>query len=247
MALTGLASSIQIQSISPDNQNGSMSLQTVNASGSAENSINLSRAASAPSSAAMTFASSGKIRFTTQTFFESDLNIGLASGTTWLIQNSATNLVASYGGQTKLTLTTAGDLTLAGDLSLVDLTLSGGMGSDLDLNGNDIIDIGTIGTAWSNLSFETGWGNYGGSFVTGQYKKVGDLVFLRGFVKRSSGSSANIATLPGTHVPLKTEVFAITSNNASGVLTLNTSGILTLDIGSPTVWVSLSGLVFSVL
>jgi hypothetical protein len=117
----------------------------------------------------------------------------------------------------------------------------------IDLSADVIFVGGTLGQIWLDMSFNTGWGNYSGAFVSGQYKKAGDLVFLRGFVVRTSGSSANIATLPSGYRPAKTEVIAITSNNAAGVLTINTSGVLTLDIGSPTVWVSLSSIVFSTL
>ena len=134
------------------------------------------------------------------------------------------------------------------ELSSNSITMLGSVtidNGDLDLNGNDIIDIGTIGGAWTGLSYGSGWGDYSGAFAGGSYKKVGDVVFLRGMVVRSSGSSTTIGTLPSGYRPVKTEIIDIASNNAFGVVTINTSGIITLDVGSPTAWVSLSGKAFS--
>lgn len=75
------------------------------------------------------------------------------------------------------------------------------MTGDIDLNGNDIIDIGQIGTGWTGLSFASGWENYNLGYEQARYKKVGDLVFLQGLVKRTSGTSLTIGTLPAGYRP----------------------------------------------
>jgi hypothetical protein len=102
-------------------------------------------------------------------------------------------------------------------------------------------------TPWTNLTFASGWGNYGFGFRTGQYQKVGDLVFVRGVVARSSGSSDTMATLPVGHRPTQQEPFAVDSANAHGRVDITTDGDLALLIGTATDYVSLNGIVFSVL
>lgn len=113
-------------------------------------------------------------------------------------------------------------------------------------DGNLTITNGRAGEAWSNVSFNTGWGNFGGIYRTGQYKKLGDLVFLRGFVKRSSGSSTTMFTLPSGYRPSQQEILTSSSADAWCRVDIETDGdVVIFTGGDPTNWVSLNGLVFS--
>lgn len=103
---------------------------------------------------------------------------------------------------------------------------------------------GTIGEGWNNLTFSTGWGNKGGG-TTGQYKKVGDLVFVRGYVYRSSGVEASIGTLPSGYRPTTNHVFPILSNSLIARVDIGTDGIIYQYFASPADWLSLDGIVFS--
>ena len=153
----------------------------------------------------------------------------------------------------KILLNATTGITAYADLSMNsnDITnvASLSMSGDIDMNGNDIVDIGTLGTTWTNLDsyFAAGWGHYGSGYANGQFKKVGDLIILRGLVKRSSGSSATIATLPSGYRPSGTVVFKADSGSAHARIDISSSGEVILIVGDPTNYVSLSGIVFSTL
>jgi len=105
---------------------------------------------------------------------------------------------------------------------------------------------GSLGTAWANLSFGSGWGNLGSGWQAGQYKKIGDMVFLRGFVVRTSGSSARIATLPSGYRPPAPDRWAVTSDaGLHATIQVDTDGNIDVVVGSPDNYMTLSGIVFS--
>lgn len=104
----------------------------------------------------------------------------------------------------------------------------------------------SVGTDWTNLSYASGWGDYGGGFTPGQYKKVGDLVFLRGLVARTSGVSGTIATLPVGYRPQYRYLFGVHTDNGGGGdrVDILTSGNIDRQTGG-VAYVQLDGLVFS--
>lgn len=106
--------------------------------------------------------------------------------------------------------------------------------------------VSSIGSAWTNLSYASGWGDYGNPFAPGQYKVVGDLVFLRGLVARFSGSSAIIATLPSGVRPAYQCLFSVHTSAGAGNdrVDITTGGAITLVAGGVS-YVQLDGLVFS--
>lgn len=105
---------------------------------------------------------------------------------------------------------------------------------------------GILGTAWAGLSFGSGWGNLGGGWQTGQYKKIGDIVMLRGFVVRTSGTSARIATLPSGYRPLAPDRWAVTSDaGLHATIQVDADGNIDVVIGSPDDYMTLSGIIFS--
>jgi hypothetical protein len=152
---------------------------------------------------------------------------------------SVSVLDATISANSEVTLYTSGTIELNATLIAAN--------ADIDMNGNDIIDIGTLGETWTSLSFNTGWGNYGGGFHAMKYKKAGDLVFLRGLVVRTSGSSATIATLPSGYRPPSELMLATSSAGAFGIVQITTAGVINVTVGTPTGWVSLDNIVFSTL
>ena len=104
---------------------------------------------------------------------------------------------------------------------------------------------GRIGEAWSGFTFGSGWANYGGDYQTGQVKKVGDVVFLRGLVYRFIGSGTTIATLPAGYRPPARCLVGVHTNTGLGRVDIDTSGNIMLVAGGAD-WVQLNGLVFSV-
>lgn len=94
--------------------------------------------------------------------------------------------------------------------------------------------------AWNNLSYGSGWQDFNASsWQSGQYRKIGDLVYLRGLVARASGVGATIATLPAGHWPPAPILHAVNATDAHGRIDIATNGVMSLAAGTPT-YVSLN-------
>lgn len=128
-------------------------------------------------------------------------------------------------------------------------------GEKLEVNGSlKITGGGSIySTAWTDVSFESGWSNYQGGFQTVQYKKVGDLVFIRGTsICPGSGCwSAHpiIFSLPVGFTPKAHVNFAKNEGNTTGLVRIqvSSSGNVTwINGGSGADIIFLDGIVFSV-
>lgn len=117
----------------------------------------------------------------------------------------------------------------------------------VDASGNVSI-AGRVGTAWAALTLNSGgnWANYGGSYYGAAYKRVGDLVFLRGLVVRTSGSDTLIATLPSGYRPGSYSLHATAGDDVFARIDLETDGEMRLQAGSATAYLSLDGIVFSI-
>lgn len=102
---------------------------------------------------------------------------------------------------------------------------------------------------WLPLAFAAGWTDYAAGYQPGQYRKIGDIVYLRGLVTQVAGSTTSIATLPVGYRPLGVELCVVMS--AYGTLAarvdINPSGTINMT-PAPTVgyWVALTSLQFSV-
>ena len=137
------------------------------------------------------------------------------SGEVWEIDLSSDTLRIFKAGAVKATFASTG-LTIAGDL-----TVSGNF------------------SGWTNLSYGTGWVDFGGVYQTGQYRKIGDTIQVRGMVQRTSGVGTIIATLPALHRPPAQNLHNVQSNGALGQVDIKTDGTINLVVGSGT-WVNLS-------
>ncbi len=80
------------------------------------------------------------------------------------------------------------------------------MAGDIDMNGNDIIDVGTIGDVGSwTPAITFGGGSTGITYAArgGRYMKIGKMVFASAYIslsnKGSSSGAAKITGLPATH------------------------------------------------
>lgn len=171
---------------------------------------------------------------------------GDRAGWLWTLNGSVNPLVYLYAGRN----TSWGDasglwgrLTLeasAGSSSTIGITIDGStstidVSGDLDLNGNDLTDIGTIGEDWIAPTFNTGWSNYGSNFTLAGYKKVGDLVFVQGMVKRTLGSATTIFTLPSGYRPQDNVIRpASTSGGTYAELRVLDTGEVVMQTGSAT-------------
>lgn len=82
------------------------------------------------------------------------------------------------------------------------------------------IDTRTTVTAWTGLPFIAPWTNFGSGYQTGQYRKLGDNVQVRGFVSPGTSAPAfsTIATLPaGFRPPLAQQIVILYYNGTSQI------------------------------
>lgn len=79
-------------------------------------------------------------------------------------------------------------------------------------------------------AFGANWSNYGGTFDTVQYRKVGSQLFIRGLALRSSstsGADSTIFTLPAGFRPLK-DTFFPAEIGAAGRVQVKSGGPVTI-------------------
>jgi hypothetical protein len=86
----------------------------------------------------------------------------------------------------------------------------------------------------TNLSFASGYGNFGGFTTAQYYKDRFKRVFLKGVVARTSGSSGLIGTLPVGWRPAQTCMYSINVYDGAAYrptdLRIDTSGNVTINI-----------------
>lgn len=150
--------------------------------------------------------------------------------------------IAYVSDTLSLVRSTADDASAA---ATTDLTVDASGNFDIAVSGGYTQFGGRLGGAWTGLSFGSGWANYGGAYQTGQYKKVGDIVFLRGLVARTSGVGTTIATLPVGYRPPAQCLYIMNTDTGAGRLDIQTDGQIIATSGG-TGWVQLDGLSFSV-
>jgi hypothetical protein len=100
-----------------------------------------------------------------------------------------------------------------------------------DVGPNVLIGPGqSLVTLWTALPLNAGWTNWGpGSYNAGQYRKVGDMVQLRGTIKHASGLGVAICTLPvgfrppdGIQQPVRNPV-------VGGYFDIGSGGVITMQ------------------
>lgn len=112
--------------------------------------------------------------------------------------------------------------------------------------------IASANTAWTTPTLAGSWSNYGGAFSLPGYRRIGDVVYLRGLVARSGSPSANdvIFTLPAGFRPTGTVMFpAWAGVNTVSRVDINNAGQVTWQDGTAAqaaTFLSLSGILFAV-
>ena len=102
---------------------------------------------------------------------------------------------------------------------------------------------------WKALPFVNGWGNYGGIFQTGGYRKDQyGVIKLRGLVQRGSApADGPIAVLPAGYRPDRARVFSVKSGTTVGRVDMRNNGELVWQEGATDPnpgWISLEGIEF---
>lgn len=104
---------------------------------------------------------------------------------------------------------------------------------------------GNVPTAWITASpMQNGWVAYDARVP--QYRKIGDIVYLRGVIK-SGALGSQAFTLPVGYRPpsLGNLGFAVESNSAFGLVNIEPSGLVMPVIGQPTAYIRLDNIYFS--
>jgi hypothetical protein len=99
-------------------------------------------------------------------------------------------------------------------------------------------------TAWTAVTFTNSWVNFGAGEQDVEYRKIGDLVFVRGAMKSGTVGSASF-TLPVGFRPPAIVYFAVPSNSLYGQFRISSAGAATLTSGS-NVSALLDGVSFSI-
>lgn len=102
---------------------------------------------------------------------------------------------------------------------------------------------------WTNFVFGSNWTNYGSGFQTCQWRKVGDVVELRGLatlVTPGTGGTSIITVFPVGARPAMTLLFPTIMGEPNQIcrIDVNNSGNLQPTFTVPT-WVSLNGIRFA--
>jgi hypothetical protein len=101
--------------------------------------------------------------------------------------------------------------------------------------------------AWTAPALTNGWVNFDGGtqFTAAGYRKIGDLVFLKGLIKTGTINTAAFTLPVGYRPPANSGVaYGVASNDLFGVLVINPSGTVVPTNGS-NVWFQLDGVMFS--
>lgn len=95
----------------------------------------------------------------------------------------------------------------------------------------DQVDDVSGGVAWIAVSFSNSWVNYGGSTQAVQYRKIGDMVYIRGAGKTGTINTTAF-TLPTGYRPPNGLTFPTISNDLFGALIVNSNGTVVPYLGS---------------
>lgn len=124
-------------------------------------------------------------------------------------------------------------------------------GAIVDVNGSmDVSGTVTLGSfgSWTNLSLATGWTNFNtGTHTRASYIRIGNMIYLRGVIYRSS-TQTTVLTMPSGTRPSREHVFVAQAYNGTRRVGIATSGVVTMyneGSGDANTYLSLDGIVFS--
>lgn len=102
-----------------------------------------------------------------------------------------------------------------------------------------------VDTGWLAPTLQNGWIPYDANYSNAAlYRKIGNVVFLRGLVKNGSSATAVVFTLPAGYRPAIIHLFACEANDTIARVQVDAAGVITPGAGSSTGWLSLSNIIF---
>jgi hypothetical protein len=100
-------------------------------------------------------------------------------------------------------------------------------------------------TPWTAPTFLNSWTNFGAPYNLAKYRKVGDMVQLRGLIAGGTvGTGTPFFLLPTGFRPPAASVHVVVSNNLFGRINVNADGNCVVEVGN-NAFVSLDGINFS--
>lgn len=112
--------------------------------------------------------------------------------------------------------------------------------------GGDRIILGSVGvTSWTQPTLLNSWVDFGGAYALAAYRKVGDVVELRGLIKSGSTNAAAF-TLPTGFRPPAELIYAVATSTGPANIAVQADGDVFIPTGVSTTYVSLAGISFSV-
>lgn len=106
----------------------------------------------------------------------------------------------------------------------------------------------TTPAPWTSLPYATGWQHYDvNSFNPGGYRKLGDVVYLRGLITQVAGATSTVFTLPTGFRPARQVIQSILTSTGQARFDITTGGVFTTSTAiSAGNWVCLDSIDFSV-
>jgi hypothetical protein len=162
---------------------------------------------------------------------------------TWVLYNQS-DVFRLYNGTTdRLQLSNDGTLTLFNTLNGTNASFSGTLSAGSAA--------GSLG-AWTNVTFNSTWTNYGSGYQTCQYRRFGDFVMLRGTFKWvATPNTIAVFQLPVGFRPtagkLTYEIRVSHSTTDTATIEIDTNGnVNALQGGSSYLFFSLDSITFSI-
>lgn len=184
--------------------------------------------------------SNGDANWTTSNIIKS-IELVAGSVVQWLKGIGTISRGIAYVSDTlSLVRSTADDTSAA---ATTDLTVDASGNFDIAVSGGYTQFGGRLGGVWTGLTYNTGWGDFGGGYTGGRFKRVGDFVIIEGVAARTSGTEKTIATLPVGYRPLASSMFSVIDTGATRPLEVRANGDIVVSGGGTYTYVSLEGMV----
>ncbi len=113
--------------------------------------------------------------------------------------------------------------------------------SDNQLTRKAYVDSKATPTAWTGVTYVNSWVDHGAPNQGVQYRKIGDLVYMRGSAKNGT-LNGQATTLPAGHRPPASVRFGQAD---SGIVSIDSAGVVSFFGPTNTIF-SVDGVVFSV-
>lgn len=104
---------------------------------------------------------------------------------------------------------------------------------------------GRLAASWIAVTFAGTWANFGGGYNNVQYRKIGDIVYVRGLATGGAAAPSTICTLPAGFRPPASVLWATSANGGLGIVSVDSAGVVRMLGGASTTALGLDAIRFS--